>query len=648
MPYPPASSHDQTTPETALELQVNAIPGGVGNAHTITGTANEYGTAMPPYSGVNVSEGWAPSQGLLSGSPIFQYFDTTDASSVFQSPLLDGSGGAVTTTPAAVNDPLGTILDLSGNNRTLISLTNASRSTYALEDGVMCADLMDGVGKFYPADTGISTAANVLGTEQVIAFVWKSPTAVLSGFRNVVSKSALNVFHTNSGTSPDNLRYQFNEAFGAVNLNEVFSPGDQWRTYLFRYIDAATLEVWVGTPSLPPTLVATIDPQNTYNTSTWIFNQGTPTGVNAGAGGFLYRGLIVDGGTVTATDITNIHDWLVRPLLVIGRSAMAALPSVFQYLPVDAQDITNETVTEVVSGTDLRAAANYPPMSNPLGVWTVRGSIETDMIWEGNYLRWTDEIDVVFQAGTANLSIPYAGNHILSLAVFSGLTQPGFPQTRKMALLAAHYWAGSGTLRSDGLLNAQTTRAWDIIINAGGSAGESGSTENIGAFTPLETCAIAAMLSGSTPALGLSGTAGGTWRNPTGNEKGSLGVSEEPNRLAGTRNAYGVIVGGTGTTAGDVATGLDIQSPDHWDLLVAAGHPDANPPVTPFQQITFGGEEMATGENAHFHGFITLVSATEIDEALASQILKFCNEQWVHGGVKALPGYLLSGLAAPA
>jgi len=50
MPYPPASSYDQTVPETALELQVNAIPGGVGNAHTIMGTTNEDGEIMPPYN----------------------------------------------------------------------------------------------------------------------------------------------------------------------------------------------------------------------------------------------------------------------------------------------------------------------------------------------------------------------------------------------------------------------------------------------------------------------------------------------------------------------------------------------------------------------------------------------------------------------
>jgi hypothetical protein len=53
MPYPSANARGQTTPGTALEVQRNGIPGGVGNAHTIRGTANDLGmigAPMDPYA----------------------------------------------------------------------------------------------------------------------------------------------------------------------------------------------------------------------------------------------------------------------------------------------------------------------------------------------------------------------------------------------------------------------------------------------------------------------------------------------------------------------------------------------------------------------------------------------------------------------
>jgi hypothetical protein len=53
MPYPSANARGQTTPGTALETQRLGIPGGVGNAHTIRGTANDLGmigAPMDPYA----------------------------------------------------------------------------------------------------------------------------------------------------------------------------------------------------------------------------------------------------------------------------------------------------------------------------------------------------------------------------------------------------------------------------------------------------------------------------------------------------------------------------------------------------------------------------------------------------------------------
>lgn len=54
MPYPPKYTFGGTTPGTALETQVHArSAGGVGNAHTVGGTANDagmIGSAMAPYN----------------------------------------------------------------------------------------------------------------------------------------------------------------------------------------------------------------------------------------------------------------------------------------------------------------------------------------------------------------------------------------------------------------------------------------------------------------------------------------------------------------------------------------------------------------------------------------------------------------------
>jgi hypothetical protein len=48
MPYPSAYARGQTTPETALEGALNQIPSGVGNGHTIRGTANDIGQIGAP------------------------------------------------------------------------------------------------------------------------------------------------------------------------------------------------------------------------------------------------------------------------------------------------------------------------------------------------------------------------------------------------------------------------------------------------------------------------------------------------------------------------------------------------------------------------------------------------------------------------
>jgi hypothetical protein len=52
MPYPPQKTYQQTTPETALDPQRNAIAGGTGNAHTIPGTTPGQlaALAMKPYN----------------------------------------------------------------------------------------------------------------------------------------------------------------------------------------------------------------------------------------------------------------------------------------------------------------------------------------------------------------------------------------------------------------------------------------------------------------------------------------------------------------------------------------------------------------------------------------------------------------------
>ena len=79
MPYPPAHSHGQTTPETALAEQTNDVTGGTGNANTIPGTTNDadgVGSAMSPYGSSYSTEAQEVFDRIANGSSPTALTDT--------------------------------------------------------------------------------------------------------------------------------------------------------------------------------------------------------------------------------------------------------------------------------------------------------------------------------------------------------------------------------------------------------------------------------------------------------------------------------------------------------------------------------------------------------------------------------------------
>jgi hypothetical protein len=167
MPYPSANARGQTTPGTALEVQRNGIPGGVGNAHTIRGTANDIGmigAPMDPYA-------YAYRQVLFDGT---DYLSNATALGLAAS---DTFTAAVAVRFSNLVSGFGTVLGLTTGigNAALIAVSAAGAVTFNTPSNGSTTGYLGG-----------TTAAGVIqnNVDYVIHLVARASTNTISLFVN--------------------------------------------------------------------------------------------------------------------------------------------------------------------------------------------------------------------------------------------------------------------------------------------------------------------------------------------------------------------------------------------------------------------------------------------------------------------------------
>jgi hypothetical protein len=356
-----------------------AVIGGNGGP-SYSGTTRVWSALQCPPRG-NSSSGPTPSAYLLAGAAVpfcpiqlflpgqsGVWYDFSDLTTLFQSGTRASPGAAV----AADGDPVGLVLDKSGNNRDLVQATSTKRPLYKTSAGVSWL-LFDGVDDFLQS----SAAFNLSAYGQISAALAFTP---LSTAVQVVCELGPNVSSATAGTFY--LAAVNDPATGQIDcaINSVGSAQDAvattstsygngiTSTISFQSIDitnasaAARLPMRRNGAAEPVTTTTDADGAGTVFSGTQTLFVGMRNGASLPFSGKLY-GLFIRGQGLAASEISSLDTWITAKTVAPAAYSLVAATGTFSLsgqAATPAVAIPASTAAFVLTGNASTLASTIP------------------------------------------------------------------------------------------------------------------------------------------------------------------------------------------------------------------------------------------------------------------------------------------------